>query len=130
MGKSIFDLYLFEKKINEAIDFFDIICRGKNQEAEGLDVFERNYLEEALQHVIHNKLNINSHPESLFENNVRTIDNHLVQSRVRKPEPTISDVNEYLITKYGEEPRAFRLIAAIKPFLRTGSKPIFDGQTF
>lgn len=129
-GKTYIRFVPIREKINEAIDFFDIICRGKNQEDNGLDVFERNYLEEALQYVIQDTLKITSHPESLFEDNVATINNQIVQSRVRKPEPTISDINKYLVEKFGEEPKAFRLIAAIKPFLRTGSKPIFDGQTY
>ena len=32
--------------------------------------------------------------------------------------------------KYSKEPKAERLLATISQFLSTGSKPIFDGQTY
>jgi type IV secretory pathway VirB4 component len=128
-GKKFIRFVPLREKMNDALDFFDIICRGKNSESAGLDVFERNYLEEAIQDIFNNKLQLTSHPDSLFKNEVVQIDNQLIQSKVRKPEPTISDVFEYLTTHYSKESKALRLIAAIKPFLRDGSKPIFDGQT-
>ncbi|EAR66139.1 hypothetical protein B14911_10407 [Bacillus sp. NRRL B-14911] len=117
------------EKINEALDFFDIICRGKNQEEDGLNVFERNFIEEAMKHVF-KKYGYSTHPKSIFENDVKEVNGKIVQSQVRKPEPTISDVYEYLVNSYGEEYNAERLIAAIRPFLKDGSKPIFDGQTY
>lgn len=129
-GKKYIRFIPLREKINDSLDFFDIIVRGKNSEDQGLDVFERNYLEEALQYIYTEKLGLTSHPDSLFENKVVQVDNQLIQSKVRKPEPTISDVFNYLTEHYGKEPRALRLIAAIRPFLRTGSKPIFDGQTY
>lgn len=128
-GKKYIRFVPLKEKMNDILDFFDIICRGKNAEDAGLDVFERNYLEEAIQHIF-KEIGLTSHPESLFSNEVVKVDNQLIQSRVRKPEPTISDVFNYLKDNFGEEPRALRLIAAIRPFLRNGSKPIFDGQTF
>lgn len=128
-GKKFIRFVPLKEKINDALDFFDIICRGKNGEEEGLTVFERNYIEEAMQH-IYDKLKLTTHPSSLFEEKVAKVDNHIIQSKVRKPEPTISDVYQYLVDNYGNEPKAMRLIAAIRPFLRTGSKPIFDGQTY
>ncbi|MFT9496927.1 MULTISPECIES: VirB4 family type IV secretion system protein [Bacillota] len=129
-GKKYIRFVPLREKMNDILDFFDIICRGKNAEDRGLDVFERNFLEEAVQFIFNEKLALTSHPESLFENKVVQIDNQLIQSRVRKPEPTISDIFEYLKTHYEKEPKALRLIAAIRPFLRDGSKPIFDGQTY
>lgn len=128
-GKKYIRFVPLREKVNDALDFFDIICRGKNGEDEGLNVFERNYLEEAMQAIFQN-LGLTSHPDSLFEDKVVQVDNQIIQSRVRKPEPTISDVFNYLTEHYGNEQRAHRLIAAIRPFLRSGSKPIFDGQTY
>lgn len=128
-GKKYIRFVPIREKVNDSLDFFDIICRGKNQEERGLDVFERNYLEEAVQFVLE-QLEITTHPDSLFKNEVIQIDNQLIQSKVRKPEPTISDIFNYLVKHYENEPKALRLIAALKPFLRTGSKPIFDGQTY
>ncbi|KAA6447014.1 DUF87 domain-containing protein [Bacillus swezeyi] len=127
-GKKYVRFVPVREKLNEMIAFFDIICRGKNSEDEGLNVFERNYLEDSIQEVF-SMLEITSHPSSLFKEDVTEVDGKIIQSKVRKPEPTISDINNILIDKYSDEPKALRLIAAIKPFLRTGSKPIFDGQT-
>ncbi|MDE3841025.1 hypothetical protein C0966_17315 (plasmid) [Bacillus methanolicus] len=129
-GKKYIRFVPLREKMNDILDFFDIICRGKNSEDRGLDVFERNYLEEAVQYIFNEKLKLTTHPDSLFENKVVQIDNQLIQSRVRKPEPTISDVFEYLKAHFEKEPKALRLIAAIRPFLKDGSKPIFDGQTY
>ncbi|MEK4671377.1 VirB4 family type IV secretion system protein [Niallia sp. FSL R7-0271] len=129
-GKKYIRFVPLREKTNDIIDFFDIICRGKNSEDEGLNVFERNFLEEAIQYVLLEQFEYTSHPSSLFKDEVVKVENQLIQSKVRKPEPTISDINNYLLEKYIDEPRVQRLIAAIKPFLRTGSKPIFDGQTF
>ncbi|MEI2356264.1 VirB4 family type IV secretion system protein [Mesobacillus zeae] len=128
-GKKFVRFVPLREKMNDILDFFDIICRGKNAEDRGLDVFERNYLEDAIQYIFTQQLQLTSHPDSLFRDEVVRVDNQLIQSRVRKPEPTITDVYEYLIKNYGNEAKAMRLIAAIRPFLRDGSKPIFDGQT-
>lgn len=128
-GKRYIRFVPIREKQNEILSFFDIIIRGKNSEEEGLTVFERNYLEEAIKNVFLN-LGITSHPASLFENKVHEVDGQLIQSQVRKPEPTISDIYKFLVENYSEEQRSARLIAAIRPFLRDGSKPIFDGQTY
>lgn len=128
-GKKYISFVPLREKLNEILGFFDIICRGKNSEEEGLTVFERNYLEDAIQHLFE-KFGFTTHPSSLYDNQVREVDGQIIQSQVRKPEPTISDVYQYLIEKYGTEQKAERLIAAIRPFLRTGSKPIFDGATY
>ncbi|PGT80579.1 VirB4 family type IV secretion system protein [Bacillus sp. AFS040349] len=128
-GKTYIRFVPLREKQNEILAFFDIIARGKNSEEEGLSVFERNYLEEAIKFVF-DSLEITSHPASLYQNEVVEIDGQVIQSKVRKPEPTISDIYNYLTHKYSKEMRAARLIAAIRPFLKDGSKPIFDGQTY
>lgn len=130
-GKKYVSFVPLREKINEATEFFDIVCRGKNQEEGGLTVFERNYIEEALKYLFGpEKFNYTTHPSSLFEEDAKLVDGKIVQSKVRKPEPTLSDVYEYLYDRYRNEYNAERLIAAIRPFLRDGSKPIFDGQTY
>lgn len=130
-GKRFISFVPLREKINEATEFFDIVCRGKNQEDDGLSVYERNYIEEALKYLFGSDgFNFTTHPSSLFEEKPQMVDGMLIQSKVRKPEPTLSDVYNYLITHYKEEYTAKRLIAAIRPFLRDGSKPIFDGQTY
>ncbi|WP_368502875.1 VirB4 family type IV secretion system protein (plasmid) [Alkalihalophilus sp. As8PL] len=115
------------EKVNELLDFFDIIVRGK--EDTGLNVFERNFLEDAVFDVFAQR-GITTDPDSLFEEDIKEIDGQLIQSQVRKPEPELFDIFKYLKGKFGDDPKADRLLAALKPFLRTGSKPLFDGQTF
>lgn len=117
------------EKVNEILDFFDIIVRGKGSEEGGLDVFERNFLEESIQFVF-NDIGITTHPDSLFETDVKEVDGQIIQSSVRKPEPELLQIYQKLIENHGQDMKAERIIAATKPFLRTGSKPIFDGQTF
>ncbi|WP_036803195.1 helicase HerA domain-containing protein [Pontibacillus halophilus] len=115
------------EKLNELLDFFDIIVRGKDDR--GLDVFERDYLEKAISYVYYELHKITTHPDSLFQEGIREVDGQLIQSQVRKPEPELMEIYNILEKQYGEEPRSQRLLAAMRPFLRTGSKPIFDGQT-
>lgn len=131
-GKKYIQFVPIREKINEVLDFFDIICRGKNQEDEGLNVFERNYLEEALKFLYTEdpRFQYGTHPDTLFEEKPRIENGLIIQTKVKKPEPTLTDVFNYLTKNFGEEPKAERLIAAIRPFLRDGSKPIFDGQTY
>lgn len=129
-GKTYIRFVPVREKQAEILNFFDIIVRGKNSEDPGLTVFERNYLEEAIKYVFEEQLGITSHPDSLYQNIPTEIDGQLVQSKARKPEPTISDIYNYIFEKYKKERKAERLIAAIRPFLRDGSKPIFDGQTY
>ncbi|TYS60667.1 DUF87 domain-containing protein [Bacillus infantis] len=130
-GKKYISFVPIREKINETLEFFDIVCRGKNQEEDGLTVFERNYIEEAMKFLF-KKFGYTTHPSSLFEKEekVKEINGQIIQSKVRKEEPTLLDVYNYLVENYLEEFKAERLIAAIRPFLRDGSKPIFDGQTY
>ena len=132
-GKRYVSFVPLREKINEVIDFFDIICRGKNQEDDGISVFERNYVEESLKYLYTDEqagFCYSTNPDSLYEHKVMQVDGKIVQSRVRKPEPTLSDVYAYLMKHYKEEFNAERILAAIRPFLKDGSKPIFDGQTY
>ncbi len=128
-GKKFVRFVPIKEKTSEILSFFDIIKRGKDGSGEGLNVFERNYLEEAIQYTF-NQLGITTHPSSLFTNDPVEVDGQIIQSKVRKPEPEIKQIYDYLIEHFGNEVKAEGIIAAIKPFLRTGSKPIFDGQTF
>lgn len=128
-GKKYVSFVPLREKLNEALGFFDIICRGKNGEEGGLTVFERNYFEETM-YLIYDKFGFTTHPSSLYENSVKEVEGQIFQSKARKPEPTVTDIYKILLEKYGTETKAERLIAAIRPFLRDGSKPIFDGQTY
>lgn len=125
-GKKYYRTVMLKEKFNELLVFFDIIMRGNG--TDGLTVFERNYLEKAIAHVYINECKITSHPDSLFQPGMVEVDGQLIQSKVRKPEPTISQIFKYLETI--TDPHCDRLKAAIEPFLATGSKPLFDGQTY
>ncbi|MFJ8519428.1 VirB4 family type IV secretion system protein [Lysinibacillus xylanilyticus] len=131
-GQKFIQFVPIREKINEATDFFDILCRGKNQEDSGLDVFERNYAEEALTHLytVDERFQYRTHPSSLFLEGATEENGRIIQTKVKKPEPTLTDVFNYLLEKYETEPKAERLLATIRPFLADGSKPIFDGQTY
>jgi len=128
-GKKYIRFVPIREKVSEILSFFDIIIRGKNSEDEGLTVFERNYLEEAINAVFE-ELEITTHPSSLYSNQVTEVDGQIIQSKARKPEPELSQIYHYIVKNFGEEVKAERLIAATRPFLKDGSKPIFDGQTF
>lgn len=120
------------EKINEVIDFFDIICRGKNQEKPGLDVFESNFLEDVLKYLYTEdpRFLYTTHPDSLFFEEAVIQNDLIVQTKAKKPEPTISDTYTELVKRFGKDPRASRLLESIRPFKADGSKPIFDGQTY
>lgn len=131
-GQKFIQFVPIREKINEVTDFFDIVCRGKNQEEAGLSVFERNYLEETLKYLYTEdpRFLYGTHPSTLFEEKPRVEDGLIIQSKVKKLEPTLSDVYNYLSVNFGNEQNALRLLHAIRPFLFDGSKPIFDGQTY
>lgn len=128
-GKMYLRFVPIKEKINEMLDFFDFLVRGKGGEESGLDVFERSYLEDAIIKVL-DDLEITTHPDSLFQKGIKEVDGQIIQSRVRKPEPEILQIYEAIQEKEKNNPKAERLLSAIKPFLRTGSKPLFDGQTY
>ncbi|PEB54610.1 hypothetical protein COO03_05050 [Bacillus sp. AFS098217] len=117
------------EKVNELLGFFDIIIRGQDFDRSGLNVFQRTMLEDAIREVF-DKHKITSHPSSLYTDDVKKIDGQLVQSQVRKPEPELKEIYDVLVEHHGEDVKAEELIAAIRPFLRDGSKPLFDGQSY
>jgi len=131
-GKKYVHFVPIREKINEVLDFFDILARGKNQEKEGLDVFEIAYLEEAITYLYREdkRFKFTTHPNSLYIDGSKKINDNIVQGRAKKAMPTLSDVYAYLVDKFSQEPEAKKLITTIRPFLRDQSKPIFDGQTY
>jgi len=129
-GEEFIAFVPIREKMNEALDFFDILSRGKDGSEGGLDVFERNIIEEALQYVYRKQYGFTEHPSSIYESVPKEVNGQLIQSEVRKPEPTISDIYQYIQENFGNDQHAARILAALRPFLRDGSKPIFDGQTY
>lgn len=118
--------------INNVEGFVNLILTSDGNEA-GLTVGEKRRLEDAIRKVI-DDLGITSDPASLYENRAGTVNNQFFE-RLPKPEPTLSDIYEALISLNtdndgNEDPGVSRLLDGLKPYLRTGSKPIFDGQTF
>lgn len=123
------------EKINEVVDFFDILIQGKpdsKASGYGLDVFEKNIISETLAYLYKEdpRFLYTSHPESLFTNEPQIINGVLTQTKVKKLEPTLSDVYNYILKEFKDDSNSLRIIAAIRPFLKDGSSPIFDGQTF
>lgn len=122
------------EKINEVIDFFDILIQGKAQDlaTEGLDVFERNILEQTMKYLYtkDKRFLYTSHPDSLYIYEGREVNGVINQLKVKKDEPTLTDVFNYVEKEYANDEHSLRLLAALRPFLSDGSKPIFDGQTY
>ncbi|MFL0584280.1 VirB4 family type IV secretion system protein [Solibacillus silvestris] len=131
-GKKYVHFVPVREKINEVVDFFDILIRGKNQEAAGIDVFESSYLEEAVTHLYREdeRFKFTTHPDSLYKFGTQKVGDHITQQKTKKEMPTLSDVFNYLMKHYQNEEKAQRIIHGIRPFLRDASKPIFDGQTY
>lgn len=99
----------------------------------GMDAHETTRLEDAINAVI-NKFGITANPNSLFINKAGTVNNKFYD-RMPKPEPTLSDIYDELKKQNTDENGkedlyASRLLDGLKPYLRTGSRPIFDGQTY
>lgn len=131
-GKTYVQFVPIKEKINEILDFFDIISRGKNQDNRGLNVYESAYLEEAIKYLYTEdpRFQFTTHPSSLYREGANEVNGFIVQERVKKEMPTLTDVYEYLVQHFKSEPEAKHIIHAIRPFLRDSSKPIFDGQTY
>ncbi|WP_214484561.1 DUF87 domain-containing protein [Bacillus sp. SM2101] len=128
-GRKYLRFVPLREKINELLDFFDIIIRGK--EDHGLDAFERSFVEDAVTKVFLENKKYTTHPDSLFEDGMEMIDGHIIQGKQkRKREPELMDIYKEIVEANGDNEKAQRLIVSLKPFLRTGSKPIFDGQTY
>lgn len=131
-GQQYIQFVPIREKINESIDFFDIILRGKNQEEEGINVFERNFIEQTMKYLYmeDERFLFTTHPASLYEEKPKEVNGKLIQTKVKKAEPILSDVFNHILENYSDDPRSERILAALKPFLSDGSKPIFDGQTY
>lgn len=113
-------------------DFVDVILAANGNES-GLTAGEKRRLEEAAQSVI-SDLGITSDPDSLYTNK-SGMKNGTFYERLPKPEPTLSDIYQKLIEmntdeEGNEDPKVSRLLDGLKPYLRTGTKPLFDGQTY
>lgn len=131
-GEMYIQFVPIREKINEVIDFFDILVQGKKQGVGGLDVFERDILEQSLKHLytVDPRFKYTSHPSSLYTDEAQEKNGVITQVQVKKEEPTLSDIFSYIEKAYEADSNSLRLIAALRPFLRDGSKPIFDGQTY
>lgn len=120
------------QSINNVERFVNLILASSGNNT-GLTVGEKRRLEDAMTKVI-NDLGITADPDSLYENKSGMV-NGQYYDRMPKPEPTLTDIYEALIDQNtdedgNEDPKVSRLLDGLKPYLRTGSKPIFDGQTF
>lgn len=120
------------QSINNVERFVNLILASSGNNT-GLTVGEKRRLEDAMTKVI-NDLGITADPDSLYENKAGMV-NGQYYDRMPKPEPTLTDIYQALIDQNtdedgNEDPKVSRLLDGLKPYLRTGSKPIFDGQTF
>lgn len=117
--------------ISNVESFVNVILKSLNEKS-SLTAGEINCLEDAITAVI-NDLGITKDPNSLFEDHPGQIGNQYFD-RMPKPEPTLTDIYDKLMLLYTDEdgrpnPKVDRLLDVLKPYLRTGSKPLFDGQT-
>lgn len=117
--------------LEHIIVFIEILIETKNDG--GLDVGERSLAEEAIQNVIKD-FGITSHPDSLYEEKDKIKDDLMYLSRAPKDEPTLSIIYEAIESVIGDDPekmkKGHRLLDGMKPYLKTGSKPMFDGPTY
>lgn len=111
--------------------FINVILKSNSSET-GLTVSEIAAIEDALNSIV-DELGITSDPNSLYEDHPGQIGNEYFD-RCPKPEPTLTDLYNKLISQNTDEQgnpsmRVIRILDALKPYLRSGSSPIFDGQT-
>ena len=109
---------LNKDNILEQVEYINKILRGKKKG------FTRIATED---------FNITSDPNSLYEDHPGQIGNEYFD-RVPKPEPTLTDLYNKLICQNTDEKgnpniKVTRILDALKPYLKSGSSPIFDGQT-
>lgn len=121
-----------QSKINQIIDFVKQIYAADFNDKYVLTPEERNILSDAIKQVFDN-LGITSDPASLYTGQEGFVDGEYVDNTL-KPEPTLSDIVAVIREKYydGQEDNspAERLLSVLSPYLRDGSIPIFDGQTY
>lgn len=117
------------QKINQIEDFINqiFIVEGNEQ----LNFTERACLEKAISEVF-NDLGITNDPASLYQGQAGSI-NGVWYENMPKPEPTLSMIDQKLrelfYNKQKEHSPIRRLLAAMQAYLKTGTKPLFDGQT-
>lgn len=131
--------YIQRTNINAMIDnvtrFINVILTSFTHNSEdGLTPGEARRIEDALKSLINDK-KITVDPDSLYYKNKSGYVGKIFYSSMPKPEITLTDLYNRLKEKNtnakGEEdPQVSRLLDALSPYLRTGTKPMFDGQTF
>lgn len=141
-GRTFVRFVNINEKMNEIIDFFEIIVKTK--EKLGLNAYEREFLEDAIVKVF-KKRGFTQHPDSLYEDSHISDGGNIYTGRVRKQEITISDIYNQLQGDFGTREEAQELLSSIKPFLRKrlstdyetkedieirGSMSMFDGQSY
>lgn len=116
-----------KEKIQEILNFFNILSLGF--ELKPLNTFEESYLLQAIQDAFA-EAGITNDPKSLYQSKPIERNGVIVHDFVMKNEVTLSDINDMLIKKNGNNPKAERIIEAIKPWLRGGIRDFFDGPTY
>ncbi|MDE7056133.1 VirB4 family type IV secretion system protein [uncultured Lactobacillus sp.] len=129
------EVYIQKVNVSDMIsnveNFINVILKSTNFDS-GLTAGEIRCLEDAITSVV-NDFGITKDPNSLYEDKPGKIGSEYYD-RMPKPEPTLTDIYnklELLFTDKNGRPndKVDRLLDALKPYLRTGSKPLFDGQT-
>lgn len=131
--------YIQRTNINAMIDnvtrFVNVILTSFTHRAEdGLTPGEARRIEDALKFLV-NKKGITVDPDSLYHQNKSGYVGKIFYTSMPKSEITLSDLYATLKEKNTsadgqEDPQVSRLLDALSPYLKTGTKPMFDGQTF
>ena len=121
-----------QSKINQIIDFVRQIYSSDYQNQYVLSPVEHNILEQSIRKVFQQQ-GITSDPNSLYTNKIGKFNGKIVEN-LPKPEPTLSNIVAVIRQDYYDNDKenspAKRLLSVLAPYLRDGSIPIFDGQTF
>ncbi|CCF16720.1 putative uncharacterized protein [Brevibacillus laterosporus GI-9] len=139
-GKEYIRFVPIKEKINEITAFINVLVQGMKSRNSVLDIYEEGYVMEAIRDCFKHA-GINSSPMSLYQEQAVERDGEIYHDLVMKPEITLSDIYHQLNKKYGyyygsngehliKEPKVERLLAAIKTWLRDGTRGFFDGQTY
>lgn len=112
--------------------FVNVILTSNSAE-KGMNVSEEKRLEDAINAVIED-FGITISPDSLFKDKAGMVDN-MYQNRMPKKEPTLTDIYHQLEKQNTDDnghldAKVERILDALKLYLRDGSRPIFDGQTY
>lgn len=131
--------YIQRTNINAMIDnvtrFVNVILTSFSHDtSQSLTAGEARRIEDALQALVKEK-GITTDPDSLYNQNQSGYIGKVFYSSMPKSEITLSDLYNTLKGKNTtadgvEDPQVSRLLDALSPYLRTGTKPMFDGQTF